>query len=197
MAINLGDVSFRLGADTSSLTKAVGKLQNFGAAVDKMAASSDKGAKAVADAMRRQEKASGDSLRTVLNYNRRLRDIQGGEKYIDNMNRAWKRYNNTLTAGTLNQVDFQRATTRFRNDFDFLRRESYKAKENVNQFSNSLRELANSARLVEGPLGGTASRLTMLAGMADSASLKTLAFVSGMAVAALIIRPDLKKLGQL
>ena len=82
MAINLGDVSFRLGADTSSLTKAVGKLQNFGAAVDKMAASSDKGAKAVADAMRRQEKASGDSLRTVLNYNRRLRIFRAGKNTL-------------------------------------------------------------------------------------------------------------------
>lgn len=130
MAVNLGEVNFRLGADTSSLSAAVKNLQEFGDTAKQAAASMSLSARASAGANQNvrnqlveQQKAAVESLRAVLNLNNRMRTADYGVEQVHKTNEAWKEYATTLTSGKLNQEQFLASQTQFKNTMADVTRE--------------------------------------------------------------------------
>lgn len=195
MAINLGDVNFRLGADARSLGKSVKILKDFGKEVDRATNLTSKGASTVASAFRKQEKAAADALRTVVNMNQRFRNSDFGTKLVRQSNKAFRDYNATLTSGQLTTVDFQRAQVQFRNSLASTSREFRKLKEEAKGAQNPtsklttiLRDMASTSVLISGPLGGVAARLTTLANVSRSGGAAVAALLAGVAGGAFVFQ---------
>jgi tape measure domain-containing protein len=114
--INLGDVTFSLGADTQRLQASVQKLQQFGNMVDKAQKLVKKSTQANQEnsgALRRQEKALVDALNRVGDLNAKFRSFGGIGKLVKANNQAFEDFNKELTKGALNVLEIQRATEKF------------------------------------------------------------------------------------
>lgn len=190
MALNLGDVNFKLGADYNNLKNAVQRLKDFGTAVDAAEAKTGKAARRTETAFRKQEKAVTDSLRTILNLNSKMRGFDFSTNLIRNNNKAWRELNTTLTRGVSSATEMQRAQTQFRNaiaantrQFNKLKSEAKNTREPVSKMSEAMRNLASTSVLVNGPLGGVATRLTTLASLTNNAGLGFAAMAAGTALA--------------
>lgn len=209
MAIRLGDVNFRLGADTSALTKAVSDLKKFGDYVDSQASKMKRAGQSVAgiyqtqgkaagqaaaaavasgnrivSTLQKQEKASVDALRQTLEFNKVLRKTEFGQSQIGRANTAWSKYNKAITSGQLSMTAFNRHTAQFRNSMSDIRRGLAEGSKSMGGFSGMLRRVSQESVLLYGPLGGLAVRLTTLANIADASGAKVAFFLGGLAVAA-------------
>ena len=188
MAINLGDVNFRLGADTRNLSKAVRDLKAFGREVDSASQRTGKAAQNTAKALRQQEKAASDALRTVINMNAKFRNYDFGTKLVRQANTAFRQYNETLTQGRISATEFQRAQTQFKNsiaattrEFSRLKKESKPAEEGVKRLEMFMRELSATSVLISGPLGGVTARLNTLTALSKSSGLAIAGLVAAVA----------------
>lgn len=191
MAINLGDVNFRLGADTRNLSKAVRDLKAFGTQVDAAAQRTGKAAQSTAKALRQQEKAASDALRAVANMNSKFRNYDFGTKLVRQANAAFRQYNQTLTSGKLSAVDFQRAQAQFKNsiaatnrEFTRLRKQAAPAGQEVKRLEAFMRELSATSVLISGPLGGVTARLNTLTALSRSSGLAIAGLVASIAAGA-------------
>lgn len=122
MAINLGDINFGLGPDTSRLDAARQAILNFGQAVNRAARSQADGARAAESAMRRQEKAILSALQTTLNLNKAIRDVGGGSNLLNTTTNTFNRLTKELTRGQVSALAFQRAMEDFQASTGRVRR---------------------------------------------------------------------------
>lgn len=182
MAINLGDVNFRLGADDSALASSVRKLQAFGTAVDQASASTAKGASTIAKQFQRQEQAAADSLRAVQKLNSTLRQTPAGVAQVDKVNSAYIKFNDTMTGGVLGANTFRRAKLELNSAIGEVTRTTTKATTATEGFGGMLRRASQQAVLISGPLGGVSTRLSTLASVAESANAGTAALFAGVAI---------------
>ena len=141
-SISLGDVNFRLGADTSSLTRSVTALRNFSKTVDAATASTSGNARALLN----QEKMSADALRTVLKFNAALRATDANSPAIAAATNAWKKYNNALISGQRSTADLQRATMQFKNTLSALQNNQGQSKGMVEGLARQERAIQSANR---------------------------------------------------
>lgn len=199
MALNLGDITFALGTDTTGLDKAAQKLVSFSQKVDQAARTQTAGAQAVADAYKKQESSITSALNKVLNLNAQIaRSGVNGASMMNQASAAFDKYTNTLTRGAVSALAFQRANERLSLSLGGVQRQFNASKGSANSFGDFgklgdlLKVVASSAVLVTGPLGGVASRLTAFAAIVRNDNLAIAGFVAAIAVGA----GELDKLGK-
>jgi tape measure domain-containing protein len=127
MAISLGDINFGLGADTSSLDRAIKRLQSFGTEVDRASKRQSEGSRRIEADLRRQEAAMVSMTSKVLKMNDAFRKETFGEKYVTDANKALNSYVATLSKGQTGALNFQRANEKLVTELQRLQREFKKA----------------------------------------------------------------------
>src|SRR5579859_4256653 len=107
--VNLGDIVFGLGPDTSRLRGALRDILQFGDALEQVAQSSAEGAAQLEAAMRRQEAAIVSSLTKMQNFNQTLRNSGAPPAMIIATQNAFKGLNEQMTSGALTPLQYQRS----------------------------------------------------------------------------------------
>lgn len=108
MAINLGDINFGLGPDTTRLEKARSQILAFGQAVNKAARDQSDGARAAEAAMRRQEAALVRVLNQTLKMNDAIRQSGANPTYFNSTTTAINRLVKEIGTGQASALQFQR-----------------------------------------------------------------------------------------
>jgi tape measure domain-containing protein len=194
MTISLGQVEFGLGADTARLSQSISELQAFGRAVDDAYRSASSGVNQVAEALRRQERASVDAFTKTQSLITTMRGIKGTEAFVDRINSAYIQLNQTLTSGRLNSLEFQRAMERFKVTSSAAQKEfraftqTSKTALGANRYLvEAMNDLASAALLVAGPLSGIATRIVSLAAVMKRGGGLAAGFVAGFAGASYVL----------
>lgn len=190
MALNLGDITFALGTDTSGLDRAAQKLVQFSQKVDSAAKSTSDGAAEIAAAYKKQEAAITSALNKVLNLNASI--VRSGAEstgMTQQVAAAFQKYTNTLTAGAASALVFQRANERLNLSLGGVSRNlaainSGSAGAAAGTLAARMKDLASAAVLVTGPLGGIAARLTVLTGIINRDAIAWASFVIGIGLGA-------------
>lgn len=193
MPLNLGDLSFSLGADTTALTGAISKLQQFSSQVDSASKRTSDGADAVAAAMQRQEAAMTSALNKVVTLNATIArsNVNGGAAVINQTTQAYNAYVSAMSRANVSALGFQRANERLNASLTSSR-VAFATLNNAANSSGSqkmtqiLRDMSAAAVLITGPLGGVASRIGAFGAVASSSSIEVAALVAGVAAGALI-----------
>lgn len=188
MAISLGDINFGIGPDTRALDAAIGRVRAFGQAVNAAVGTQ------AAGAYRKQEQATVNAINTTARYIAQAQRLQAPQAFIDRYAAGLNRISMELNRGARDTLAYQRAMEAFRTDVARTNREvalwarQMKLAENSisgsEKIATGFRSMANAAVLINGPLGGVASRLSVLSTMMTSSSLAMAAFAGGIATAA-------------
>jgi tape measure domain-containing protein len=192
MPLNLGDLQFSLGADTTPLDSAISKLTQFSSQVDAAAKRTSDGSDQVAAAMARQEAAMTSALNKVVTLNAAVSrsGLEGGAQIIQQNVQAYNNYVNALNKANVSAVGFQRANERLNASLTgsrvaFATLNSAAQSGNSAKFTQVLRDMGAAAVLITGPLGGVATRIAAFGAVANSSGLEIAAVVAGVAIAAM------------
>lgn len=184
--ISLGDVNFALGADTRDLQRSVQDLQRFGRTVEQVQQKTSRSANQTAADFRKQEQAIVNALNSTLRLNSQMRKVEGGGKFADQASRGFRDLNQYLISGQRNTLEFQRAMERFRTTQQNATRgfrDFALAQTHVNGLAGAMKGLQSSMVLIQGPLGGIATRISTISSMMGQTGFATAAFVAGFAAA--------------
>lgn len=189
MAINLGEISFGLGPDTSRLRKAATDITTFGRAVNASAQQVSAGARKVEADLRRQEKAAVDAYNKVYAFQTLVARTNLSQKQnADLLNRsttALNQFVGGMTSGRLSALAYQRQMERFSLATTqsnlalkgFIQQQRVARREELTEV---LRRMSNAAVLVAGPLSGIGARFSVLATLAEHLNFKMAALVAGV-----------------
>lgn len=182
MAVFLGDINFGLGVDTARLDAAVQQVNAFGQVVDRAAQSQVAGARQVEAALRRQEAAMVSAIQKVQQLNDGLRRSGAGDAAFQQTTNALNTLVNELGVGRVNALQFQRSMEDFRQSTSLTTREITAAGRAAAGHAGNLRQLADVAVLVQGPMSGLATRVSLMTRLFDQANVSAVAFVGGLAL---------------
>lgn len=181
--INLGDVTFSVGADTSALMRSVNQLNTFSQSVTRAQNITDRASAQTAAAYRRQEKAAGDAFNKMSALNAQMSRIDGAAPHIRNAEAAFQRLNQAMTGGRLSALEFQRAQEAFNRSMLNTTLNMKKLTGASSGLIPLFQNLASGAVLVSGPLGGVATRIVSLTAVMERGGFEAAAFVAGIGTA--------------
>lgn len=191
MALNLGEINFGLGVDTSALERAITSMQRFGTRLDNLSSRAEGSSSKVAAAFMKQERSMVAATQRVLALNDAFRKIDGGQQFVDQANSALTRYIGTLSSGQIKTLTFQRAQEALNvslanasRGFNQLKSATPNTISPIQRLNESMKQLAATVVLINGPLGGFASRVTALSHLTKSSGMAMAAFAAGLAVGA-------------
>jgi hypothetical protein len=184
--INLGDIVFGLGADSSRLRTALRDILDFGDAVEQVAQSQVEGSNKVLAQMMAQERAINRAKEAMLNFNQSIR-MAGGPSDIIKLNQdAFKQLTDQMTTGTKGPLEMQRATMAFSaslanntRTFKEWSAAASEANKHGTGFLGFVNQMGTAASLVTGPLGGLAFRITLLSNLLREGQLSLALWVGG------------------
>ncbi len=179
MAVELGDLNFRVNVGTQSLESAKKSLSNFASSTDSVTTKLRSLSNQTKAAFNRQEKAIRAAREQVLNLNAAIRRSGGDPRLIANNVNAYKALSRAMKSGTLDARNFGRAQDRFRASLGNTRRSlaNFKkvvgdqkeaaAADRMRNLSSRMTDLSKSVQVALGPLSGVASRLTAITALAN------------------------------
>lgn len=181
--INLGDVTFSLGADVANLLRSIDVLNRFSARVTATQNVTDRASAVTAAAFRRQEKAAGDAFNAMQKINSQMGRMEGTQTFVRRNEQAFARLNQTLSNGQLTALQFQRAQEQFRRSLANTTENFRTFRDTANGVIPALQNIASGAVLVSGPLGGVATRIVSLTAVMERGGFEAAAFVAGIGTA--------------
>ena len=113
MAINLGDINFGLGPDTSRLDQARKAVLDFGQAVNRTARLQSEGSRKVEADLRRQERAILSAMQKTLGLNQAIRATGNSDTLIKSTTSSFNRLVKELANGQVSALQFQRSMEDF------------------------------------------------------------------------------------
>lgn len=193
MAINLGDIVYGLGPDTSRLRTAVRDILDLGDTLDQMASGAVQATSQVEAGFRKQEAAIVSALKRMQDLNNSARSQNAPAGIVTNSQNAFKGLTNELARGLgspATPLEYQRAMEKFNVEMINGKRalaewaaSAQPATTLGGKFAEGLRSLSAAASLTTGPLGGVASRMNIISNMLDNGGLGLAVFVGGIAAA--------------
>lgn len=188
MALNLGDITFGLGADITGLEKSLNQLRKFGTEVNKVARSQSKGANEAAAAMVRQESAIRAALIQTQGLVQKLRDLDATPTILARQVTAMRGFTNAMTSGRLSVVDFTRAQDRFRASTERTREAVRNlgltdAERKQRKLTKVMRDLESASVLAVGPLSGVGARIRALGSISARETLAIAGLIGGITAA--------------
>lgn len=142
--LNLGDINFGVGADTSALNRSIQDIVKFGDSVTAAAKSTAEGSDAVAAAFARQERAAMSALQSTLNLQQRIANSSGNETLIDQTTTAFESFSGVMTSGALDSLTFQRAQETLAASMGDVRRQLTQTTEAIVQMDSVITQIPNS-----------------------------------------------------
>lgn len=190
MAISLGDITFGIGPDTTRLRSSINDITSFGRAVEHAAALAAAGANSGEAALRRQENAAIAALQKVQRFQDQVArigapaNLQAGFNQLSTV--SLDRVTAAMTSGRLSALEYQRAMTQFGQSMSNANRilqnfVDTQRTASQNSMVESLRKLSGAAVLVAGPLSGIATRISVVASLADHFNVAWAGMIVGMA----------------
>lgn len=188
--LNVGDVTFGLGADTKGLDRSLDRLRDFGRMVNQVAAAQSGAAQSTVRAFNNQEKAMRSAVKQAAEMQRAIRasgapTTQQGQM-LGQVTNSLNAYTRAMASGKLGVVDFTRINDRFGASMSKVSatlKNMPTPNKNVSKFSEVLNALESSAVLAAGPLSGIGSRIRALGSIMDKSTLAVAGFVAGIAAA--------------
>lgn len=190
MPISLGSITFGFGADTTLLRRSISDITNFGTQVEAMAAGATTAGTAVEAAFRRQEQAMISALQQVQKYNDKVTNLRAPANLTQGLNQlssqAITQLTQRMSQGQLTALQYQREMERFgqtmTNATRIMNQWSAAQKQaQADSMIGSLQKLSSAAVLVYGPLSGIATRISVIANLADHFSLAWAGAIAGVA----------------
>jgi len=188
--ISLGDITFGIGPDTTRLRTAIGDITNFGHAVEAAARVTQGAATGATAALLRQEAAAISALQKVQAFQDRVAKSAAPTNLTAGFNQlsttGLDRFVQRMTSGQLTAIQFQREMERFNATMNNSNRilnnwASAQRTASQNSMVESLRKLSGAAVLVAGPLSGIATRISVIATLADHFSIAWAGAIVGIA----------------
>ncbi len=188
--LNVGDVTFGLGADTRGLDRSLDRLRDFGRMVNQVASAQAGASQSTVRAFNSQEKAMRSAVKQAAEMQRAIRastapSAQQGQ-LLGQVTNSLNAYTRAMSSGKLGVVDFTRVNGRFGASMGKVNaalKALPKPDGNVSKFSEVLNALESSAVLAAGPLSGIGSRIRALGSIMDKSTLAVAGFTAGMAAA--------------
>lgn len=188
--VDLGDVSFGLGANTQGLDKAVEKMHQLEQVVNKLARSQEAAANKLANAYESQGHRMRDSLQTVLDFQSRVSRMEAPTAMAGQATRAFQSLANVMSQTGVATVTQTRAMDLFEARMGVLNRRlgefSDQSRKGINAgFNEFLRDMQSASVLAVGPLSGLGARVNALGSITSRSSLAIagfLGFVTAMGV---------------
>lgn len=184
--INLGDVQFSLGADVAALRNSIGVMNQFARTVTNAQNIAGRAGQAAAASLRRQEKAASDAFNQIQRLNNGMARMEGSARFVRANEQAFASLSRQLSSGTLTALQYQRAMEAFRNSVQSTARQfqTFKSQAEgtsnvVGGLSNRFRDLASATVLINGPLGGIATRIQTINAVMGRSGTAVAAFVAG------------------
>lgn len=190
MPISLGSITFGFGADTTMLRRSISDITNFGTQVEAVAASAATAGTRIETAFRQQERAMIGALQQVQKYNDKVNSLRAPENLTRGLQqlstRTLENFTQRMSMGQLSAIQFQREMERFgqgmTNATRIMNQWSAAQKQaQMDSLVGSLQKLSSAAVLVYGPLSGVATRISVLAGLAEHFSLAWAGAIAGVA----------------
>ncbi len=190
MPIDLGQITFGIGADTTRLRSAIGDITGFSAAVVTAASSTAAGANTVATALAKQEQAAINALQKVQRFQDAVNRLQAPEALTRGLNQISTRgldlLTQRMTSGQLTALQYQREMERFAvtmNNAQRIMKNFAEAQRQAEASSliASMQKLTSAAVLVAGPLSGIATRFSVLTGLAEHFNVTWALTIAGIA----------------
>jgi len=185
--INVGDVTFGLGADIRGLDKARTAMQAFGKETDRIARLQAQGAEVSVAAYAKQEAAMRKALNTTVLLQNQLRQSGGSAAMIGQTTNSLNALTKALGSGELNASQYSRAMDRFKVSTDKVK-STLKTLEGThsqatttgNRFSTMLKDLQSASVLAVGPLSGVGTRISAFSAITSRSTLALGGFVLGV-----------------
>ncbi len=167
MALQIGDVSFGIEANTNDLRKAIGQLKRFRQQINRVAKAQTAGATQAATALGRQESAIKKALQQTVALRLQLTNLKAGKAPILEVRNAMRRLTLEMTSGKLTTVQFTRSMDAFQAKLGRVRRglgdlRADKATNEVKKLTQVMRNLESASVLAIGPLSGVGARIRSL-----------------------------------
>lgn len=193
MPIDLGQISFGIGPDTTRLRSSIQDIVRFGSTVEQAYRAAANGATAYEGALARQERAMISALQRVQNFQDQISRARAPANLTSGFNTlsttALDRFTQRMSSGRLNTIQFQREMERFNqtmNNGQRIFRNWSDASSGISSGTliNSLKSFSSAAVLVAGPLSGIATRISVLSNLAEHFNLVWAVSVAGIAAGA-------------
>ena len=190
MPIDLGQISFGIGPDTTRLRSSIQDIVRFGSTVEQAYRAAANGATAYEGALARQERAMISALQRVQNFQDQISRARAPANLTSGFNTlsttALDRFTQRMSSGRLNTIQFQREMERFNqtmNNGQRIFRNWSDASSGISSGTliNSLKSISSAAVLVAGPLSGIATRISVLSNLAEHFNLVWAVSVAGIA----------------
>lgn len=193
MPISLGDITFGIGPDTTRLRQSIGDITAFGRAVEGAAQATAGAATGATAALLRQEQAAINALQKVQRFQDQVarsampQNLTAGFNQLSTQ--GLDRFVARMTSGQLTAIQFQREMERLGQTMSNSQRifAQWNAQQRTaaqNGMVENLRALSGAAVLVAGPLSGIATRISVVASLADHFSIQMAGLVVGIAAGA-------------
>ena len=183
--LDLGSVTFGLGADTSGLQKGVQLLHDFGRVIDKTARSQEEGSQKAVSALARQEQAIRQALQQVMNLNQQIRASGGKPELLAQNTRAFQAFTRGMTNTNLTLKDQLRLQGRFQSTMGKSGRalkafKTGRAAKGLGRMTEVMRDLESASVLAVGPLSGIGARIRALGAIANRSTLMIVGLIAGI-----------------
>ncbi len=183
--LDLGLVTFGLGADTRGLEKSVQKLNEFTRVVDKAARSQTEGSKRAVSALARQEDAIKKALEQTRLMQRELKAAGAQPQVIGKQTIAFRQFTQGMSQTNLGFREnlklnrrFQRSMNRSRLALRGLK--TGRAAKGLNRMTEVMRDLESASVLAVGPLSGIGARIRAIGAIANRSTLLIVGLVAGI-----------------
>ena len=184
MAINLGDITFGLGADVGGLEKGLRALSRLERANDQLARQTDRASRIELAARVKQEQAIRRALKAVADLQAAQRRGGVDPRRIGDATRAFNALTNAMTRGTLNAKNFNRQTDAFNAKMGRLRRGLRETTSGMDKsglktakFTTLVRDLESASVLAVGPLSGLGARIRAMGAIFGRSTIRLAAFL--------------------
>lgn len=182
MALNIGDISFGVEAQTQGLRRAVDQIERFRKVVDATAAAQQEGSSRAAAALGRQESAMKRALQQAIAMRAELIRLGAAPEHLAQVTRSIQRLTKEMSSGQLNTVQYTRSMDAFNtrmkrlgNTARSMRLEQ--ASKQGSRFNEVVRDLESASVLAVGPLSGLGARIRALGAITSRSTLTIAGFI--------------------
>lgn len=188
--VNLGNVQFGLGADSSKLKESLKKLQVLSASLDVLAKKNKRSNDAMVRAWSSQESAILGALQKVLDFKSTVQGLSGPKRLIDATTTSFQKLTKSLTLKDLKPFKAKRALNIFNAEINKSKRDLFawrkglkSTEDSVDKFTISMRELSSAAVLAVGPLSGIGARFNAFAALTNNTTFAIAGLIASVTLA--------------
>ena len=185
--LNLGDITFGLGANTAGIQKGIDAVERLNKVVRDTVLSHEQGWMRTTQALLRQKDAANEVLNQTLKLQSAMRQAGAPIGLIGQATQVYQRMAASVAGATLTQHQLAAAQNRaaaglqsVSTQFNAWQHTMNAASGSTSKFNVFLRDLQGATILAVGPLSGFGARVAALAGITSRSTLALAALLGGI-----------------